>query len=40
MFHGRIVAEFGPDWTDEQLVAAMEGMATTHDKEGSNGHEE
>jgi simple sugar transport system ATP-binding protein len=40
MFHGRVVAEFGPDWTDEQLVAAMEGMATTHDKEGSNGHEE
>ncbi|MFJ4191842.1 sugar ABC transporter ATP-binding protein [Kitasatospora sp. NPDC089509] len=30
MFHGRIVAEFGPDRRDEQLVAAMEGMAGRH----------
>ncbi|MFC1443411.1 sugar ABC transporter ATP-binding protein [Streptacidiphilus sp. N1-10] len=31
MFHGGVVAEFGPGWTDEQLVAAMEGMAAgTH----------
>ncbi|MEY9838649.1 sugar ABC transporter ATP-binding protein [Streptacidiphilus sp. EB103A] len=29
MFHGGVVAEFGPNWTDEQLVAAMEGMAAT-----------
>ncbi|MFD7711581.1 sugar ABC transporter ATP-binding protein [Streptomyces sp. NPDC059785] len=27
MFHGRAVAEFGPGWQDEQLVAAMEGVA-------------
>ncbi|MFE2722548.1 sugar ABC transporter ATP-binding protein [Kitasatospora sp. NPDC059327] len=26
MFHGRVVAEFAPGWSDEQLVAAMEGM--------------
>ncbi|WP_042402694.1 sugar ABC transporter ATP-binding protein [Streptacidiphilus carbonis] len=33
MFHGEVVAEFGPDWTDEQLVAAMEGM-TVADRNG------
>ncbi|KOT30603.1 multidrug ABC transporter ATP-binding protein [Streptomyces caelestis] len=27
MFHGRVVAEFGPGWQDEQVVAAMEGVA-------------
>ncbi|MCC9306543.1 sugar ABC transporter ATP-binding protein [Kitasatospora sp. RB6PN24] len=27
MFHGRIVAEFPAGWRDEQLVAAMEGVA-------------
>lgn len=26
-FHGRVVAEFGSDWNDHGLVAAMEGMA-------------
>ncbi|MEU1665191.1 sugar ABC transporter ATP-binding protein [Streptomyces sparsogenes] len=26
-FHGRVVAEFGDDWSDRALVAAMEGMA-------------
>ncbi|MBP0453042.1 sugar ABC transporter ATP-binding protein [Kitasatospora sp. RG8] len=26
MFHGRVVAEFDHGWSDEQLVAAMEGM--------------
>ncbi|MFB7621033.1 sugar ABC transporter ATP-binding protein [Kitasatospora sp. NPDC056181] len=26
MFHGRVVAEFAHGWSDEQLVAAMEGM--------------
>ncbi|MFI6154800.1 sugar ABC transporter ATP-binding protein [Kitasatospora sp. NPDC051170] len=26
MFHGRVVAEFEHGWSDEQLVAAMEGM--------------
>ncbi|MFC9331004.1 sugar ABC transporter ATP-binding protein [Kitasatospora sp. NPDC057015] len=33
MFHGRIVAEFPRGWSDEQLVAAMEGMAGTDTKE-------
>ncbi|GGV45513.1 multidrug ABC transporter ATP-binding protein [Kitasatospora herbaricolor] len=33
MFHGRIVAEFPRGWSDEQLVAAMEGMADTDTKE-------
>jgi simple sugar transport system ATP-binding protein len=32
MFHGRIVAEFARGWSDEQLVAAMEGMAGTHER--------
>ncbi|KQV11953.1 sugar ABC transporter ATP-binding protein [Kitasatospora sp. Root107] len=27
MFHGRVVAEYTPGWSDEQLVSAMEGMA-------------
>ncbi|MFE0629174.1 sugar ABC transporter ATP-binding protein [Streptomyces sp. NPDC058864] len=27
MFHGRVVAEFGRGWRDEELVAAMEGVA-------------
>ncbi|MDX2939836.1 sugar ABC transporter ATP-binding protein [Streptomyces ipomoeae] len=27
MFHGRTVAEFGRGWKDEQMVAAMEGVA-------------
>ncbi|MFF7842271.1 sugar ABC transporter ATP-binding protein [Streptomyces ossamyceticus] len=27
MFHGRAVAEFDRGWTDEQVVAAMEGVA-------------
>ncbi|MEY9963538.1 ABC-type sugar transport system ATPase subunit [Streptacidiphilus sp. MAP12-16] len=26
MFHGRVVGEFSPGWSDEQLVAAMEGL--------------
>jgi simple sugar transport system ATP-binding protein len=26
MFHGRVTAEFDRDWTDTQLVAAMEGL--------------
>ena len=32
MFHGRAVAEFTRGWSDEQLVAAMEGMAGTHER--------
>ncbi|KUL45429.1 sugar ABC transporter ATP-binding protein [Streptomyces regalis] len=28
MFHGRVVAEFERGWRDEQVVAAMEGVAT------------
>jgi simple sugar transport system ATP-binding protein len=41
MFHGRVVAEFPAGWTDEQLVAAMEGMtatADTNDTKGPTGH--
>jgi simple sugar transport system ATP-binding protein len=38
MFHGRIVAEFGRDWSDEQLVAAMEGMAGTHEGKDPDEH--
>jgi simple sugar transport system ATP-binding protein len=38
MFHGRIVAEFGRDWSDEQLVAAMEGMAGTHEGKDLDEH--
>ncbi|MFD5086844.1 sugar ABC transporter ATP-binding protein [Kitasatospora sp. NPDC058406] len=33
MFHGRVVAEFPRGWSDEQLVAAMEGVAGTDTKE-------
>jgi simple sugar transport system ATP-binding protein len=29
MFHGRVVAEFERGWRDDQLVAAMEGVAGT-----------
>lgn len=36
MFHGRVVAEFGRGWSDEQLVAAMEGMAGTYERKGSH----
>ncbi|WP_051942945.1 sugar ABC transporter ATP-binding protein [Streptacidiphilus rugosus] len=31
MFHGRIAAEYPAGWTDEQLVAAMEGVAVDSD---------
>ncbi|MFE8017878.1 sugar ABC transporter ATP-binding protein [Streptomyces antibioticus] len=30
MFHGRAVAEFTRGWTDEQVVAAMEGVSGPH----------
>lgn len=36
MFHGRVVAEFAPGWSDEQLVAAMEGMAGPTDPKERN----
>ncbi|MGW0885752.1 sugar ABC transporter ATP-binding protein [Streptomyces sp. NPDC002671] len=36
MFHGRVVAEFAHGWSDEQLVAAMEGMAGPTDTKESN----
>ncbi|MGW5606022.1 sugar ABC transporter ATP-binding protein [Streptomyces sp. NPDC003753] len=29
MFHGRVVAEFERGWTDDQVVAAVEGVADT-----------
>ncbi|MFF2148280.1 sugar ABC transporter ATP-binding protein [Kitasatospora sp. NPDC058190] len=39
MFHGRVVAEFEPGWSDEQLVAAMEGMTgPTDPKEDHDSH--
>ncbi|GAA2783705.1 sugar ABC transporter ATP-binding protein [Kitasatospora paracochleata] len=39
MFHGRVVAEFTDGWSDEQLVAAMEGMAgPTDPKERNDSH--
>ncbi|KRV48306.1 multidrug ABC transporter ATP-binding protein [Wenjunlia vitaminophila] len=36
MFQGRITAEFDRGWSDEQLVAAIEGMAGTHERKGSD----
>ncbi|MFE7549305.1 sugar ABC transporter ATP-binding protein [Streptomyces gardneri] len=39
MFHGRIAAEFVHGWSDEQLVAAMEGMAGPTDKEQHVSHQ-
>lgn len=36
MFHGRVVAEFGRGWSDEQLVAAMEGMAGPDERNDSH----
>ncbi|MFC5666044.1 sugar ABC transporter ATP-binding protein [Kitasatospora misakiensis] len=36
MFHGRVVAEFEHGWSDEQLVAAMEGMSGPNDTKESN----
>ncbi|WP_426368093.1 sugar ABC transporter ATP-binding protein [Streptomyces sp. E-08] len=32
MFHGRVVAEFARGWSDEDLVAAMEGIAVPTEK--------
>ncbi|MFI5795876.1 sugar ABC transporter ATP-binding protein [Streptomyces sp. NPDC051677] len=36
MFHGRVVAEFAPGWRDEQVVAAMEGVADRTDPPGAD----
>jgi simple sugar transport system ATP-binding protein len=33
MFHGRVAAEFPAGWSDDQLVAAMEGLTVTLDRE-------
>ncbi|MFE3830763.1 sugar ABC transporter ATP-binding protein [Streptomyces sp. NPDC059092] len=38
VFHGRVVASFGSDWTDRELVAAMEGVNGT-DGSAANGTE-
>ncbi|MEU6970025.1 sugar ABC transporter ATP-binding protein [Kitasatospora aureofaciens] len=39
MFHGRVVAEFEHGWSDEQLVAAMEGITgPTDTKEPHDSH--
>jgi len=37
MFHGRTTALFPAGWTDEQLVAAMEGITTTADTHRTKG---
>ncbi|MCX5208900.1 sugar ABC transporter ATP-binding protein [Kitasatospora sp. NBC_00240] len=36
MFHGRVVAEFAHNWSDEQLVSAMEGMSGPADSKESH----
>ncbi|GAA1171760.1 simple sugar transport system ATP-binding protein [Kitasatospora gansuensis] len=36
MFHGRVVAEFAPGWSDEELVSAMEGMTGPTDTKESH----
>ncbi len=33
MFHGRVTAGFGRDWSDERLVAAIEGLTGTDDSD-------
>ncbi|GAA2251389.1 MULTISPECIES: sugar ABC transporter ATP-binding protein [Kitasatospora] len=38
MFHGRVVAELDRGWSDEQLVAAMEGVADLPDTKEGHGH--
>ncbi|MCX4759765.1 sugar ABC transporter ATP-binding protein [Streptomyces sp. NBC_01275] len=38
MFHGRVVAEFAPGWRDEQMVAAMEGVAGRADASDTDEH--
>ncbi|MDX2646838.1 sugar ABC transporter ATP-binding protein [Streptomyces sp. PA03-1a] len=42
MFHGRVVAEFGRGWRDEELVAAMEGVAArpAQERDTEQGEEE
>ncbi|MFD5746824.1 sugar ABC transporter ATP-binding protein [Streptomyces sp. NPDC127033] len=35
LFHGRVVASFGSDWTDRELVAAMEGVGGTERTDGA-----
>lgn len=43
MFHGRVVAEFGRGWRDEELVAAMEGVAArpgARERDTERGEEE
>ncbi|MES4905016.1 MULTISPECIES: sugar ABC transporter ATP-binding protein [unclassified Streptomyces] len=37
-FHGRVVAEFGSDWSDRGLVAAMEGMTEPETAPHDAGH--
>ncbi|MEU5095132.1 sugar ABC transporter ATP-binding protein [Streptomyces sp. NPDC020996] len=39
MFHGRTVAEFEHGWRDEELVAAMEGVAGGHGASDTEEHE-
>ncbi|MFE2559972.1 sugar ABC transporter ATP-binding protein [Streptomyces sp. NPDC059352] len=37
MFHGRLGAEFEQGWGDDELVAAMEGMADPHETQDRKG---
>jgi simple sugar transport system ATP-binding protein len=39
MFHGRVAAEFPAGWSDEQLVAAMEGLTVTRNPHDDVPHE-
>ncbi|MFG3256637.1 sugar ABC transporter ATP-binding protein [Streptomyces sp. NPDC048172] len=36
LFHGRVVAEYGTGWSDQELVAAMEGMT---EQDGTSGQD-
>ncbi|GAA2102036.1 sugar ABC transporter ATP-binding protein [Streptomyces albiaxialis] len=42
LFHGRVVAEYGTGWSDQELVAAMEGMTEQQERreprEGQEGN--
>jgi simple sugar transport system ATP-binding protein len=31
MFNGSLAAEYTADWTDEELVASIEGVGTGHE---------
>ncbi len=39
LFHGRVVASYDSGWSDQELVAAMEGVGETPAQEGTDGDE-